>query len=76
MTMPRSSMTLSSGMFADSHIEMTGTLARGIPGAEHTLIPGAGHMVNMEQPAEVNALLASFLTRAANGRGAGRAGGR
>jgi len=53
-------------------LEMTGTLARGIPGAEHTLIPGAGHMVNMERPAEVNALLASFLTRAANGRGPGR----
>jgi hypothetical protein len=29
-------------------------------------------MVNMERPAEVNALLASFLTRAANGRAGGR----
>jgi len=52
-----------------SFLEMTGTLARGIPGAEHTLIPGAGHMVNLEQPAEVNALLTDFLTKAANGSG-------
>jgi pimeloyl-ACP methyl ester carboxylesterase len=53
-------------------LEMTGTLARGIPGAEHTLVPGAGHMVSMERPTEVNALLTSFLTRSANGRdGAG-----
>jgi len=50
-------------------LEMTGTLARGIPGAEHTLIAGAGHMVNLERPAEVNALLADFLTKAANGAG-------
>jgi 3-oxoadipate enol-lactonase len=45
-------------------LEMTGILARGIPGAEHTLIPGAGHLVNMEQPAAVNTLLTDFLTRA------------
>jgi pimeloyl-ACP methyl ester carboxylesterase len=56
-------------------LEMTGILARGIPGAEHTLIPGAGHMVNMERPAEVNALLTSFLTRAANGGDSGDSGG-
>ncbi|HEX6857484.1 MAG TPA: alpha/beta fold hydrolase [Streptosporangiaceae bacterium] len=48
-------------------LEMTGILAGGIPGAEHTLIPGAGHMVNMERPAEVNALLTSFLAKAAHG---------
>lgn len=57
-------------------LEMTGTLARGIPGAERTLVPGAGHMVNMEQPAEVNALLTGFLTGIAGADGAGRSGGR
>jgi pimeloyl-ACP methyl ester carboxylesterase len=50
-------------------LEMTETMARGIPGAQHTLIPGAGHMVNLERPAEVNALLTDFLVKAANGSG-------
>jgi 3-oxoadipate enol-lactonase len=51
-------------------LEMAETLARGIPGAEHTLIPGAGHMVNLERPAEANALLTRFLKQAAaNGSG-------
>src|SRR5262249_14438814 len=50
---------------------MTGPRAGGTPGAEHPLTPGAGHMVNMERPAEVNALLTSFLTKAADGQGGG-----
>jgi pimeloyl-ACP methyl ester carboxylesterase len=38
-------------------------LQRGIPGSELVVIPGAGHMSNMEQPAAFNAALASFLER-------------
>ena len=41
--------------------EMSAVLARRIPGARYHLVRGAGHMVNMEQPAAVNDLLAGFL---------------
>jgi 3-oxoadipate enol-lactonase len=41
--------------------EMSAVLARRIPGAEYHLIPGAGHMINMEQPDTVNGLLTGFL---------------
>jgi hypothetical protein len=42
-------------------LEMSAVLARRIPGAEYRVVAGAGHMVNMEQPAAVNELLARFL---------------
>ncbi|MEP7307221.1 MAG: alpha/beta fold hydrolase [Acidobacteriota bacterium] len=38
-------------------------LRRGIPGSTLVVIPDAGHMSNMEQPAAFNAALASFLER-------------
>jgi 3-oxoadipate enol-lactonase len=41
--------------------EMAAVLARRIPGARYHVVAGAGHMINMEQPAAVNALLAQFL---------------
>ena len=41
--------------------EMSAALARRIPGAEYRVVAGAGHMVNMEQPAAVNELLTWFL---------------
>ena len=41
--------------------EMAAVLARRIPGARYHVVAGAGHMINMEQPAAVNALLARFL---------------
>ena len=41
--------------------EMSAVLARRIPGAEYRVVAGAGHMVNMEQPAAVNELLTWFL---------------
>jgi len=40
---------------------MTDVLAHRLPAAERVLVPHAGHMVNMEQPAAVNALLLRFL---------------
>jgi pimeloyl-ACP methyl ester carboxylesterase len=42
--------------------EMSPTLARDIPGARFHLEPGAGHMINMEHPAEITRLLLEFLT--------------
>ena len=41
--------------------EMSAVLGRCIPGARYHVIPGAGHMINMERPAAVNELLARFL---------------
>ena len=43
--------------------EMSAVLARRIPGARYHVVRGAGHMINMEQPAAVNELLASFLAQ-------------
>jgi len=65
LTMP--ALVLAGEQDMPCFLEMTGILARDIPGAEHTLVPGAGHMVSMERPAEVNALLTGFLTKATNG---------
>ena len=41
--------------------EMSAVLARRIPGAQFRVIPGAGHLANLEQPAAVNDLLTGFL---------------
>ena len=41
--------------------EMSAVLAARIPGAAQHVVPGAGHMVNMEQPDLVTALLTQFL---------------
>ena len=41
--------------------EMSAVLARGIPAAQYHVVPDAGHMINMEQPGAVNALLTRFL---------------
>jgi pimeloyl-ACP methyl ester carboxylesterase len=40
-------------------------LAAGIPGAELVRVPGAGHMVILEQPGLINGLIARLLQRAA-----------
>jgi 3-oxoadipate enol-lactonase len=42
-------------------LEMSAVLARRIPGAEYHVVSGAGHMINLEQPAAVNQLLSQFL---------------
>jgi len=42
---------------------MSENMQRGIAGAELVVIPGAGHMSNMEQPGAFNTALASFLER-------------
>jgi len=41
--------------------EMSAVLARRIAGAQYHVVGGAGHMINMERPAEVSALLMRFL---------------
>ena len=41
--------------------EMSAVLARRLPGAQYHQVSGAGHMINLEQPAIVNELLSRFL---------------
>jgi 3-oxoadipate enol-lactonase len=41
--------------------EMSAVLARRIPGARYRVVPDAGHVINLEQPAVVNELLTEFL---------------
>jgi 3-oxoadipate enol-lactonase len=45
-------------------LTMAEVLAGRIPGARKTIVPGAGHMVNMEAPDTVNALLRKAITAA------------
>jgi pimeloyl-ACP methyl ester carboxylesterase len=44
-------------------LAMSDTLARCLPAAEHVLVPDAGHMVSMERPELVNAVIGGFLRR-------------
>jgi len=37
-------------------------LARGLPGAQHIIIPNAGHAVTAEQPEAFNKVMLEFLT--------------
>ncbi len=44
----------------DKH-ELVGQLAVEIPQARQVVIPGAAHIVNMEQPIEFNRIVLDFL---------------
>ena len=43
---------------------LTGEVAAGIPGADLILVPGAGHLLILEQPEVVNNAIAALVTRA------------
>jgi pimeloyl-ACP methyl ester carboxylesterase len=45
----------------DDVIERADTLARRIPGARKVVLPDVAHLVNLERPAEFQALLDEFL---------------
>jgi pimeloyl-ACP methyl ester carboxylesterase len=45
------------------------SIAGALPGTELTVLPGAGHMLILERPAEVSAALAALASRATEGRG-------
>ncbi len=47
---------------AISNPEIMAQVAAKIPGAKHVVIEGAGHLSNLEKPAEFNAALREFLT--------------
>jgi pimeloyl-ACP methyl ester carboxylesterase len=46
---------------SDIH-EIVDELVASVPGARKILVKGAGHMVNLERPAEFNRVLLEFLT--------------
>jgi len=48
--------------------ELTDELARLIPGAQHIVIPGAGHMPMVEQPEALTDILRQFLAQVAGSR--------
>jgi 3-oxoadipate enol-lactonase len=50
--------------FSDIH-RMVDEVARRVPGAERRAVAGAGHMVNLERPAEFTATVLDFLDRTA-----------
>ena len=45
---------------AETPLGYARALAEGIPGARLAVVPGAGHLANLEQPDAVNALIRSF----------------
>jgi pimeloyl-ACP methyl ester carboxylesterase len=47
---------------AADHIDMVQRFVSAVPGARYAEIDGAAHMVNMERPAEFNALVLEFLS--------------
>jgi pimeloyl-ACP methyl ester carboxylesterase len=51
---------------------LTGRLAAAIPGAGLILLPGAGHVVILERPVEVNEAITGLVARAAGGAANGR----
>jgi 3-oxoadipate enol-lactonase len=55
--------------------EMSAALARGLPAAQFHVVADSGHMINMEQPGEVNALLSRFLDQLAAPASASAAAG-
>lgn len=44
-------------------VENSRLIAEGLPDAELCIIPGGGHMVNMEQPLEFNKAVMTFMTK-------------
>ena len=48
------------------------SIADALPGARLTVVPGAGHMLPLERPAEVSDALSDIVRQAARSRGRGR----
>jgi 3-oxoadipate enol-lactonase len=47
--------------------QMMQTMAAKIPGARFLTVPGAGHLINLEQPAAFNAALEGFFAEVDGG---------
>jgi pimeloyl-ACP methyl ester carboxylesterase len=47
-------------------VDMAQSIAGDIPGAELSVIDGAGHLVNIEEPEQFNSIVIDFLNRKLN----------
>jgi 3-oxoadipate enol-lactonase len=56
------SLVVSGGHDLPDFREIATELAGLLPGASHVALPWAGHLPNLERPAEVTAMLVNFLT--------------
>lgn len=63
MTVPASQTMWSPAPVAQMITGVVAVPARGSPGARCDVIADAGHMINMERPAEVSHLLVRFMDR-------------
>jgi pimeloyl-ACP methyl ester carboxylesterase len=57
-------LVISGALDDPAFLDTGGFIAREVPGARRIVIPDAGHMVNMEQPAAFNRAVRSFITEA------------
>lgn len=55
------SLIIAGALDLEEKVELAEQVARAIPNATYAVIAGAAHMVSMEQPAEFNRLVVSFL---------------
>lgn len=53
-------------------VDHSGDIAAAVPGAELVVVPGAGHLVMLERPDEVNARLLALVRRATSASDPGR----
>jgi pimeloyl-ACP methyl ester carboxylesterase len=63
-TLAARTLILNGVLDAQGYREIAAVLQRAIPGAGRAEFPGAGHLLNLEQPGRFNACLLDFLTPA------------
>lgn len=61
-------LVLSGAYDLPSRLQSARDLCARLPGAEHVILPDAGHLINLDQPALYSKLCGAFLARHAHGR--------
>ncbi|HYM20918.1 MAG TPA: alpha/beta hydrolase [Candidatus Kapabacteria bacterium] len=61
-TIKQKTLVVSGSLDKITPISLSEELAKNIPGVKHTTIEGAGHISNLDKPAEFNTILQEFLT--------------
>jgi 3-oxoadipate enol-lactonase len=62
-TLAAPTLVLSGALDVPGYREIASVLHREIPGAQRREFPGAGHLLNLEQPAEFTGRLLAFLAQ-------------
>jgi pimeloyl-ACP methyl ester carboxylesterase len=60
-TLPTRTLIMNGALDDPGYREIASVLHREIPGAQRQEFPGAGHLLNLEQPERFNRLLLRFL---------------